>query len=248
MELGQQTERVHVERRRIDDPLEAVGRYVVAASDRDPVIGVAVGQAQDRPDDLAEHRTEIGAWVLWVVDLGTQPGLADREAAGQRGGRHPDVDAEAADVRGPIVELEVVADKITGDTEVATDRLADPVSVERPGQRVGDRVGDRAVVLVTGVERRHEVVAAFEDGPRQQLDPLRDDAAQVAVDDDEGLDLQRGRDLEDRSQRRALATDPVDLRVGQADPLQLVGRANQQDLLDVVGRLRLDDDTAGAIR
>ena len=31
VELGQEAERVHLERRRVDDPLEAVGRDVVAA-------------------------------------------------------------------------------------------------------------------------------------------------------------------------------------------------------------------------
>ncbi len=99
VELGQQPERVHLERRRLDDPLEAVGRDVVAAGDRQPVVRVAVGQPQDRADDLAEHRPEVGAGVLGVVDLGPEPRLADREAAGDRRGRHPDVDAEAADVR-----------------------------------------------------------------------------------------------------------------------------------------------------
>ena len=34
LELGQEAERVHLERRRLDDPLEAVGRDVVAALDR----------------------------------------------------------------------------------------------------------------------------------------------------------------------------------------------------------------------
>ena len=68
--------------------------------------------------------------------------------------------------------------------------------------------------------------------------------AQVRVDDDERLDLERRGDLEDRPQGRALAADPVDLGVGQADPLELVARADEEDLLDVVGRLGLDDDAA----
>ena len=111
----------------------------------------------------------------------------------------------------PVVELEVVPDEVAGDPEVAADRLADAVPVQRPGQRVGDGVGDRAVVLVAGVERRHEVVAALEDRPGQQLDPLGHDRAQVRVDDDERLDLERVGDLEDRPQRGALAADAVDL-------------------------------------
>ena len=244
VELGQQAQRVHLERRRVDDPLEPVGRHVVAAADRQPVVVVAIGQAQDRPDDLAEHRSEVAAGVLGVVDLGAQPGLADREAAGQRGGRHPDVDAELADVVGPVVEREVVADEVAAHPEVAADGLADAVPVQGPGQRVGDGVGDRAVVLVARVQRGHEVVAALEDGAGQQLDPLGDDAAQVGVDDDERLDIERGGDLEDRPQGGALAADAIDLRVGQADPLELVAGTDEEDLLDVVGRLGLDDDAA----
>ena len=219
----------------------------MAAGDRRPVVGVAVGEAQDRADDLAEHRPEVGARVLRVVDLRAEARLADREAAGDRRRRHPDVDAEAADVGRPVVEREVVLEEVARHAEVAADRLADAVAVERAGQRVGDGVGDRAVVLVAGVERRHEVVAALEDRPGEQLDPLGDDRAQVRIDDDQRLDLERVGDLEDGPQGRALAADAVDLRVGQADPLELVARPDEQDLLDVVGRLGLDDDPAGAV-
>ncbi len=247
LELGQQAERVHLERRRLDDPLEAVGRHVMAALDRHPVVGVAVGQPQDRADDLAEHRPEVGAGVLGVVDLGPEPGLADREPGGQRRGRHPDVDPEAADLGRPVIELEVVPDEVAAHPEVAADRLPDSVPVERPGERVGDGVGDRAVVLVAGVEGRDEVVAALEDGSGQQLDPFGDDAAQVRVDDDERLDVEGVGDLEDRPQRGPLAADAVDLGIGQADPLELAGRADQQDLLDVLGRLGLDHDPARAV-
>ena len=200
------------------------------------------------PDDLAEHRPEVGARVLRVVDLGPEARLADREAAGDRGGRHPDVDAEARDVRRPVVELEIVPDEIARHAEVAADRLADAMAVERPGQRVGDGVGDRAVVLVARVQRRDEVVAALDDRPGEELDPFGHDRAQVGVDDDEGLDLERVGDLEDGPQRGALAAHAVDLGIGQADPLQAVRRADQEDLLDVVGRLGLDHDAARAVR
>ena len=142
---------------------------------------------------------------------------------------------------------EVVLDEVAGHPEVATDRLADAVPVERPGQRIGDGVGDRPVVLVARVERRHEVVAALEDRPGQQLDPLGDDRAQVRIDDDQRLDVERIGDLEDRPQGRALAADPLDLGIGQADPLEAVRRADQEDLLDVIGRLGLDHDPAGPI-
>ena len=63
----------------------------------EPVLLVAVGEPQDRADDLAEHRAEVGPRVLRVVDLRAEPRLADGEAAGQRRRRHPDVDAEAAE-------------------------------------------------------------------------------------------------------------------------------------------------------
>ena len=140
-----------------------------------------------------------------------------------------------------------MADEVAADPEVAADRLADAVAVQRPGQRVGDGVGDRAVVLVARVQRRHEVVAALQDRPGEELDPLGHDRAQVRVDDDQCLDLERGRDLEDRAQGGALAADAVDLGVGQADALELVARPDEQDLLDVVGRLGLDDDAGGPV-
>ena len=216
MELRQEADRVHLERRRVDDPLEPVGRDVVGAADVEPGVGVRGREPEDRAHDLAEHRAEVRARVLGVVDLRAEPRLADGEPAGERGGRHPDVDAELADVLGPVVELEVVADEVARHAEVAADRLPDAVPVQRARQRVGDRVGDRAVVLVARVQRRDEVVAALEDRAGEELDPLRDDAPQVAVHDDQRLDLERGRDLEDRAQGRALAADAVDLGVGQA--------------------------------
>ena len=52
----EQADRVHLERRRVDDPLEAVGRDVVAALDVEPGVGVRRGEPQDRAHDLAEHR------------------------------------------------------------------------------------------------------------------------------------------------------------------------------------------------
>ncbi len=248
VELRQQPQRVHVQGRRVDDPLEPVGRHVVAALDVEPVAFVLHRQPQDRAHDLAEHRPEVGARVLGVVDLGAEARLADGEPAGKRRGRHPDVDAELADVVGPVIERQVVPDEVAADPEVATDRLADAVAVEGPGERVGDGVRDRAVVLVARVQRRHEVVAALEDRPGQQLDPLGHDRPEVRVDHDERLHLERRGDLEDRAQRRALATDAVDLGVGQADARELVARSDEQDLLDVVGRLGVDDDASGAVR
>ncbi len=247
LELVEETDRVDLERGRVGQPLEAVGRDVVRAVDRQPPVGVADGQPEDRPDDLAEHRAEVGAGVLGVVDLGAETGLADREPAGHRRGRHPDVDPELARVVVPVVEREVVPDEVAAHPEVAADRLPDPVPVERPGEGVGDRVRDRAVELVARVERGDVVVAALEDRSGQELDPLRDDRAQVGVDDHERLHLEGGGHLEDRPQGGALAADPLDLGVGQGHPLQAVRRADQEDPLDVVGGLRLGHDPLGAV-
>jgi hypothetical protein len=247
VELREETERVHLERWRVDDPFEAVGRNVVGATDREPMIGIALGQPQDRPDDLPEHGSQVRPGVLRIVDLGAEAGLADREAAGQGRGGHPDVDAEPADVVGPVVEGEVMPYQVAADPEVAADGLADAMAVEGPRERVGDGVGDRAVVLVAGVQRGHEVVATLEDRAGQELDPLGHDRAQVGVDDHERLDVEVGGDLEDRAQRGALAAHPVDLGVGQADPLELLVGTDQEDLLDIVRRFGLDDDATGAV-
>ena len=213
-----------------------------------PALGVRDGQAEDRGHDLAEHRPEVGAGVLRVVDLRAEARLADREPAAQRQRRHPDVDAELRDLGRPVALREVVPDEIARDAEVAADRLADAQAVQRAGQRVGDVVRDRAVVLVAGVQRGDVVVAALEDRSGQELDPLRPDRAQVGVDDDERLDLERRRDLEDRSQRGALAARALDLGVRERDPGELVGRPHEQDPLDVVRRLGLDDDPPGPVR
>ena len=230
------------------DPLEAVRGHVVAALRLLPAIRVRDGQAEDRGDDLAEHRAEVRAGVLRVVDLRAEPRLADGEAAVERQRGHPDVDAELRDLGRPVALGEVVLDEVAGHAEVAADRLADPQPVERAGQRVRDVVRDRAVVLVAGVQRGDVVVAALEDRPGQELDPLRTDRAQVGVDDDERLDLERRRDLEERPQRGALAAGALDLGVRERDPRELVGRPNEQDPLDVVGRLGLDDDPPGPVR
>ncbi len=243
----QQAPDVHVQRQRVDDALETVGGHVARARDAEPAIVVALGQAQGRADDLAEHRPQVRARVLGVVDLGAESGLADGEAPGHGRRRHPDVDAELAHVGRPVVLRQVVVDEVATDAEVAADRLADAQPVERSRERVGDRVGDRAVELVARVERGRVVEAALEDGPGQELDPLRSDRAQVRVDDHEGLDLQRPGDLEERSQRRALAAHAIDLRVGQADAPQAVARPDQEDGGDVVGRLRLHDDPLCAV-
>ena len=69
VELRQEADRVHLERRRVDDPLEPVGRDVVRATDAEPGVGVRGREAEDRADDLAEHRPEsdpgsFGSWTF----------------------------------------------------------------------------------------------------------------------------------------------------------------------------------------
>ena len=105
----------------------------MAATDGQPLRCVPDSQPQNRAHDLAEHRAQVGAGVLRIVDFGAQPGLADGEPAGERRGRHPDVDAELADVVSPVAELQVMADQVAGHAEVAPDRLADLVAIERAG-------------------------------------------------------------------------------------------------------------------
>ena len=246
-ELGEEAQRVHLERARIHPALEAVGRDLVAALDLEPRVGVAASQPQDRPDDLAEHRPEISRGVLRIVDLGAQARLADGEPAHERVRGHPDVDPELADLGRPVLLGQVVADEVAGDAEVAADRLADPAPVEGPGQRVGDGVRDRAVVLVAGVERCHVVEAALEDGPGEQLDPFGGDRAEVGIDDHEGLGLERGGDLEDGAQGGALAAHAIDLGVGEGQALEAVRGPDEQDPLDVVRRLGLGDHALGPV-
>ena len=228
-----------------DDPLEAVLRDRVRALHAEPSVLVVAGQLEQRADDLAEHRSQVGRGVLGVVDLRAEPSLAHREALVDRRVRHPDVDPEA---RGEVVErveLEVARHEVTGDREVAADRLADARPVQRAGQRIADVVRDRAVVLVARVHRRHEVVAALEDRSGQKLDPLGHDRAQVGVDHDHGLDLELARHLEQGAHRGALAARAL---VGDADALELVLRADQDHLLEVVRALGADRDARRVVR
>ena len=146
-----------------------------------------------------------------------------------------------------VVLVEIVLDEVAADAEVTADGLTDAQSVQRARQGISDGVGDGAVVLVALVERRHVVEAALQDGPGQQLDPLGHDGAQVGVDHHQRLHLERLGDLEDGAQGRTLAAHTVDLGIGERQALQPVARSYQQDALDVVGRLGLDHDTAGAV-
>jgi len=85
-------------------------------------------------------------------------------------------------------------------------------------------------------------------GPERSSTHFRPDRAEVGVHHHQGADLERGRDLEDRVQRRPLAPDPVDLRVRQRQAFEAVRGPHQQDPLDVVRRLRLRDDALRPVR
>ena len=159
--------------------------------------------------------------------------------------RHPDVDPEARRILVEGAQLEVAADEISADGEVSADRLTDSSAVQRAGEGVADVVGDRPVVLVPRVERRHEVVAALEDRARQELHPLGHDRTQVGVDHHHGLDLELARDLEEGPHGGSL---PADALVGEADPLQLVARRDEDDLFDVVRALGADRHARRVIR
>ena len=66
-------------------------------------------------------------------------------------------------------------------------------------------------------------------GLGEKLDPSRRNAAQIGVDHDAGLGLQLLGDCEDRTERAALARQPV---VGSADPMAyLNGMRNQQQVI-----------------
>ncbi len=240
----EQAARVDLERRRVDEPLEAVDGHVVRAVDLEPASACASVSRSSVPTTWLNIGPRsapgsLGSWTLapsrvWhtakppvmavVVIQMSMPNLAD--------------------IGRPVVLREVVADEVAADPEVAADGLADAQAVERAGERIGHGVGDGAVPLVAAVERRDEVEAALEDGPGEQLDPLGHDRAQVRVDDHQRLDAELVGDLEDGAQRRALAADAVHLGVGQADALEPVARPDEQDPLDVVGRLGVHDHDA----
>ncbi len=174
-----------------------------------PAVDVAPGQGEQAPHDLAEHRPQVAAGVLGVVQLGPEHALADAEALAQGDRGHPDVDPEAGHVGAPHLLAGPVGGQPAREPEVAADRLAQPAPVEGGGQREGDRVGDGAVQLVAGVQRGDEVVAVLEDGPDQPVDPGRADRAQVGVQHRAASGPDGRGQLEDGPEGRALA--------GQAD-------------------------------
>ena len=244
---AQEPQRVDLERRGFRDALEPIRGHVVAPGHVVPAVRVLHGESQRGGHDLSEHGAQVRAGILGVVDLGAQAGLADREAVGDRRRRHPDVDAEAAHLRVPVIALRVRGDEVRGHPEVAADGLPDPQAVERARQWVRDGVRDRPVPLVARVQGRDEVVPALEDGAGEQLDPFGTDRPEVRVHDDERLDAELAGDEEERPQCGALAGDAVHRGVRQAHARESVARADEQDPLDVVGGLGLHDDALRAV-
>ena len=155
------------------------------------------------------------------MDLRAEERLRDLRAADERGGRHEDVDAEARDVGLPDRLVDEHSRELRVEPELATDRLAHTSAIERTRERVRDRVRDRPVVLVARVERRHILRLAANDRSHEPLDPLRRDAAEVAVDDRARASAEDAHRLEDRAERGAFARSTL---VPARHDRQAVGR------------------------
>ncbi len=97
------------------------------------------------------------------MDFCAEEALADPCAAGDGLRRHPDIDTEPRDLRFPNMLVEIVGCEGTGETEFPADGLADPLSIERPGEWVGETVRDRAVVFVAEIVGGDVVVSLFHD-------------------------------------------------------------------------------------
>ena len=195
-------------------------RYRVGPLHVAPRLGVATRECEGRSHDLGEHRSEVGARVLGIVDLRTEEGLRHADAAHERGRGHEDVDPEACDLGVPDRFGEVGTGERRVKGELAADGLAHARAVQRPGQRIGDGVGDRSVVLVARVEGRHVVRVTFHDRAQEAADPFGRDAPQVGVDDRAHARACARDRLEDRPERRAL---PGPTPVGARDDRDAVG-------------------------
>ena len=105
--------------------------------------------------------------------------MADAEAFGDRGHRHPDVDAEASHIGIPNVFFKETGSHPAGKSKFTTDRLAHGFAVKRASHRVNDPVRNGAIVFVAVIVGSNVVVFVFQDGTGEQFDPARCDAAQV---------------------------------------------------------------------
>ncbi|HEV3011721.1 MAG TPA: hypothetical protein VG499_00450 [Actinomycetota bacterium] len=237
---------------------EPVGGDVGDAVGLGPAVDVPPGQGEQAPHDLAEHRAQVAAGVLGVVQLGPEHALADAEALAQGDRGHPDVDPEAGHVGAPHLLAGPVGGQPAREAEVAADRLAQPPPVQGGGQREGDRVGDGAVQLVPGVQRGDQVVAVLQDRPDQPVDPGRADRAQVGVQHRAAPGPDGRGQLEDGPEGRALAGQAdighgqlvraLDLGVEQQQLLVAVGGGGHGRLDRAVGRVAVrDGDQAAAV-
>ena len=153
------------------------------------------------------------------MDLGSEEGLAGLEAAAKRLRGHPDVNAKAGYIAVPDVLLEVMVNQPAGKGEVAADRLADALSVERPGQGVDHAVGNGAVILVALVIGRNEIEPSFQDWANQQVNPFGGNAAQVGVHHRAGPGSEPLRQQENHPKGAALTRDAM---IGRGEPVHRV--------------------------
>ena len=97
------------------------------------------------------------------MDFCAKETLADPCTAGDGLRRHPDIDAEPRHFRFPDMLVEIVGRECTGKSKVPSDGLADPLSVQGPGERVGETICDRTVVFVAQIVGGDVVVSLFHD-------------------------------------------------------------------------------------
>src|SRR6185295_11880348 len=107
------------------------------------------------------------------MDFCAEEALADPSAASNGFRCHPDIDAEPCHFRFPDMLIEIVGRESTGETELPANRLANPLPVERSGERVGETVCDRAVVFVAQIVGCDVVVFLVQYWAGELLDPFR---------------------------------------------------------------------------
>src|SRR6267143_1528616 len=85
---------------------------------------VALHQAEEGTDDLAEHAGQVRPRIFGVMELGAEVGLPNAETLGDGGYGHPDIDAEARDVGIPDVLFKIAGREFAGKPKLSADRLA----------------------------------------------------------------------------------------------------------------------------
>lgn len=185
MDLFRYDFRLKTECRQVGSFLNILPRFVVFLDER-----------EQRPHHLSEHRDERRS-AAWIMNFGSQEGLADLESVSQGNCCHPDVDAEVGDSGFPDVLTDIMAENVSRETELPAHGLADFLSVEGPCERIDQGVGDESIELVAGVERRNKVVPLGENGSGKKLDPVRRDGTEVCVDDNDGFGVEPVGDIKD---------------------------------------------------